>query len=225
MKKFRVFLMLVMCLSIVFTLTACATIKLATPIGVSINYDKLTLSWVSVNDAVAYEIAIDGEPVEQVNKTSWSMSHMPAGEYQITVRALGDGKLTKTSNWSEPVTFIRDAENGLEYKLYNNSNEYMVTGIGKAGSDIVIPDFYRQKPVTKIAKEAFADQTRIKSVVVGRNVTVIEEEAFNNCSFMESIEFLAEKMDSIGANAFQRCWALKEITIPNSVKTISNHNL
>lgn len=215
--------MLVMCLCVVLSLTACATIKLATPIGVRINYDKLTLSWVSVNDAVAYEIAVDGEPVEQVNRTSWAMSHMVPGEYQITVRAIGDGKLTKNSDWSEAVTFIRDAEQGLEFKLYNNSNEYMVSGIGTAGSNVVIPDFYRQKPVTKIEKGAFANQTRIRSVVVGANVTVIEEKAFDNCSFMESITFEAEKMQSIGENAFQRCWALKEITIPQGITTLPKY--
>ena len=48
--------------------------------------------------------------------------------------------------------------------------EYAATAIGpkRCGASF---------EVTKIAKEAFADQTRIKSVVVGRNVTVIEEEA------------------------------------------------
>jgi len=220
MKKFRVVLICVICLCVMLSLTACAKIKLATPIGVRINYDKLMLNWVSVNDAVAYEVSVDGEVVEEVRKTSWDMSFMAPGEYQIAVRAVGDGNVTKTSEWSQPVQFIRDAETGLEFKLYNNSSEYMVVGIGKSGANVVIPEYYRQKPVTRIYEAAFANHTRVKSVVVGSNVTVIDDKAFDNCSFMETITFLADEMQSIGANAFQRCWALKEITIPKGITTI-----
>lgn len=55
------------------------------------------------------------------------------------------------------------------------------------------------------------------SIPVG--VTIIESDAFNNCSKLNGINIPAN-VEKIGSNAFQGCVLVPEIILPNSLKTI-----
>lgn len=61
--------------------------------------------------------------------------------------------------------------------------------------------------------------SRIKSVIVEAGITSIAENAFRNCTAMESAE-LPEGLVSIGNGAFLNCTALREANIPDSVTTL-----
>lgn len=89
----------------------------------------------------------------------------------------------------------------LSYRL--NKSSYTVTGIGDETEDIIVPLTYDGLPVTKIAKRAFCGNERIKSVVIGDNVTAIGKEAFA-CSNLKIIT-IGKKVKVIEGKAFWFC--------------------
>ena len=79
---------------------------------------------------------------------------------------------------------------GLEYALsgYGKDKYYMFCGIGNCtDTEIVIPDFYKGKPVKTICDGAFNECSGLTSVTIGNNVTEISYGVFNKCSGLESI--------------------------------------
>ncbi len=75
--------------------------------------------------------------------------------------------------------------------------------------------------VTGIAKKAFANNKKITSVVIGKNVKVIGDEAFSKCATLQSITIPAG-VKQIGKKAFYNCKALKKITIKTTKLTAKN---
>ncbi len=103
------------------------------------------------------------------------------------------------------VLFDKDKTTLLRYPTNNSRESY------------VIPDSVRI-----ISKSAFADNSfflnstyKLKKVIFGKNVTVIEESAFDECRSLEEVYFNSE-LQQIGKRAFAAS-ALKFITIPDRV--------
>ncbi len=64
--------------------------------------------------------------------------------------------------------------------------------------------------VTKIEKNAFANNKKLKSVTIGKNVTGIGNNAFKNCKALTKVVIPAG-VESIGKNAFAGCSKLKTV--------------
>src|SRR5574344_302041 len=73
--------------------------------------------------------------------------------------------------------------------------------------------------VTHIARGAFMECKRLKSVTIGKGVTSIGEAAFSECSNLRSI-VIPESVTSIGSGAFYRCSSLTDLVLPESVTSI-----
>ena len=75
--------------------------------------------------------------------------------------------------------------------------------------------------VTSIASEAFYTDARfeIYSVSIPSSVKSIGDNAFRDCSYIESISF-SEGLLTIGEDAFCDCTALTSVTLPNSTTSI-----
>lgn len=69
---------------------------------------------------------------------------------------------------------------------------YCVSYEGKGEANVVIPDTFEGKTVTKILKGSFVNCTEIKSIVLPATITEIEAGAFVGCSNLESISFSGE---------------------------------
>ncbi|MCH5152083.1 MAG: leucine-rich repeat domain-containing protein [Clostridiales bacterium] len=75
--------------------------------------------------------------------------------------------------------------------------------------------------VTEIAHSAFYGNSKITSVVLPETLTVINYEAFYNCTSLASVTFGDRSaLVTIDNSAFYGCAALESIEIPNSVTTI-----
>lgn len=61
----------------------------------------------------------------------------------------------------------------------------------------------------------------IKAIFMPDSITKIEDDAFNDCTSLELVEFSSKLID-IGKRAFQNCYALKELTFPNTVRNIGD---
>ena len=136
-------------------------------------------------------------------------------------------------------------ECALELRKEIATNSYTVTGIGKStDTELVIPDSYKDLPITKIDDKAFWGCSQITSVKIGKNVesiganafaecptlkraelpdavTKIGERAFFSCPSLESVTFGAQ-IRRIEASAFEKCKALKSVALPESLSLLGN---
>ena len=110
----------------------------------------------------------------------------------------------------------------LEFALNEDGESYSVVGLGTySDTDVVIPDTYKRKPVTKIADKAFYgyECEKITSITIPDTVTSIGGLAFTGCTSLTSIE-IPDSVTSIGYSAFYGCRSLTSIEIPDTVTSI-----
>lgn len=219
MKKIRLLLCAVLlCVVAILTLTACGA-GLEKPDEIRLDMDTLTISWDKIPGAIGYSVVI-GEKEKVTRTNSYSLTSLEPGEYEIKIKALGDGE---TSEDSDVITyqFTREPETGLIYKLINNNKEYQLTAVGSASGDVVMEDTYRGKPVTSIAPSALANNGKITSFTINNNVTSIPKRAFYNCNALVSVT-IPDTVTSIAENAFQSCRSLTSVVIPEAVTVIND---
>lgn len=110
--------------------------------------------------------------------------------------------LTAKWDWYLTVIPITD-ENGKE------TNEMQVVGCDFDVEHAVIPETYNGKRITRI-HWAFAENKRLKSVVIPNTVVSISESAFASCKSLESI-VIPKSVTTIKEGAFEFCNNLKTI--------------
>ena len=111
---------------------------------------------------------------------------------------------------------------GLSFSLDDDGVSYKVSGIGTCtDSDIVIPNTYKDLPVTSIGSGAFTLSESFTGISIPDSVTNIDSDAFAGCTALTSI-VIPDSVTNIGYNAFAACTALTSIVIPDSVTSIGN---
>ncbi len=115
---------------------------------------------------------------------------------------------------------------GLQYTEIQVDGEkvYAVSGMGECTDTVLhIPPEYQGCPVVAIAEGAFAAESifdsKITAVILPETVTVIEENAFYNCTQLVSVT-LPYGLREIGKSAFADCSRLKSVTLPSSLEII-----
>lgn len=82
------------------------------------------------------------------------------------------------------------AENGLAFTLSETKDYYLVLNIGNfTGTDIIIPETFKNLPVNGIADWAFSSE-EITSVVIPVSVTKIYSNAFWGCESLTAVYYL-----------------------------------
>lgn len=84
---------------------------------------------------------------------------------------------------------------------------------------VVIPRYINSFPVEAIDSSAFANQKKLRHVVVCNGIKNIGESAFSGCNSMESI-VLPQDLEIIEKNLFNGCTLLSSVNIPNGVTNI-----
>ncbi|MBE6134347.1 MAG: hypothetical protein E7178_06770 [Erysipelotrichaceae bacterium] len=75
--------------------------------------------------------------------------------------------------------------------------------------------------ITRIEDEAFYDCSNINSIVIPSNVNYIGKGAFKNCYNLSEITILSDKIDAYNDEVFYNT-KISAIDIPNNIKTIGN---
>ncbi len=110
---------------------------------------------------------------------------------------------------------------GLLFGLLRD-NTYSVEGIGICtDTEIIIPETFNGKLVTRIGDSAFLRCNFLKSIVIPDSVTSIGKEAFYSCRSLTSI-IIPDSVTSIGDGAFYSCDSLTSMVIPDSVTSIQH---
>ena len=115
---------------------------------------------------------------------------------------------------------------GLYYNLDQDSKTAEVTnekGSNQYSGDIVIPSFIDVKgvtyKVTSIGNSAFANCTKLTSVIIPNSVVSIGGNAFNDCHSLTSL-IIPNSVTSIGSWAFKECVHLTSVTIGKGVTSM-----
>ena len=224
MKKFNSALALIVALFMAFAFSACSGAKLDAPADFSIDENNV-LSWEEVEGARSYTVHIrdlqtETETEATTRRTSYTLSDLAEGDYEIKVMATGGSQNSLRSEWSEIQNFHKDYETGLIYTLINGDTEYAISQSGSAQGTVRIEDIYRGKPVTAILDAAFRASGRIENLVVGANVCTVGANAFYQCPRLVSIE-LPDSVVSIGESAFQGCSSLASVRLPAHLQAIA----
>lgn len=69
---------------------------------------------------------------------------------------------------------------------------------------------------------SFSGQNGLVSIKIPNSVTIIESNAFSECTALSSVE-IPNSITTIGDNAFYRCLGLTSINLPNSVTSIGQY--
>ena len=117
------------------------------------------------------------------------------------------------------------ATEGLAYTEHGHpvfGKMYTITGIGTAtDTDLVIPKWINDGPVTKIVGDAFADNTDITSAVIPEGITALPERLFQNCTNLKSV-VIPSTVNSSGISIFVNS-GLTEIEIPKGMTKIPDY--
>ncbi len=145
-----------------------------------------------------------------------------ANKTAVSLPAMG-GCVYNTQNVCTICNTAMQYTEGLAYTLNSDEESYSVsegTALNNT-TDIVIPWYYNEKPVTSISEYAFWGCGSLTSVNIPASVTSVGKYAFYECSSLTSIAFAeSSQLTNIGFNAFSGCSSLTSINIPASMTSI-----
>lgn len=98
----------------------------------------------------------------------------------------------------------------------------IVLGVKGNPEKVVLPSEVNGKQLTTIYKDAFKDNTAIKSITIPDSYTEIGDGAFAGCSSLETVN-IGSGLETIGKDVFNGCVKLKDITLPDSLATIGEN--
>lgn len=132
------------------------------------------------------------------------------------VTATGKGVIDVYCIWEE-TTPVSDF-------TYTKTRGITITAYTGTAENVVIPAEIDGTPVVRIAANAFADNATIKRVVIGKNVELVEKNAFKNCSALETVVLYDCSFGSDGVTngSFFLCNNLKNIRVNTCFEIYNN---
>lgn len=114
---------------------------------------------------------------------------------------------------------------GIQYKITKadakNGTAAAVKLTGKKKAKMVISDTVKKDGytfrVTSIQAKAFQKNTKVKTVVIGKNVKTIGKSAFFKCTKLKTVTFRTVKAPKIGGKAFRGMRANAKVTVPKKM--------
>ena len=111
-------------------------------------------------------------------------------------------------------------DKGVVFTLKNGT--YTVTDYTGDAEKVIIPQKYKNIPVTCIGREAFLECKTLLYITIPVGVTTIEKYAFYGCTVLQEIN-LPQGVTSVGNSAFYQCRSVKKVTLPASLTQIESY--
>lgn len=97
-----------------------------------------------------------------------------------------------------------------------------VTACQGENKKMVLPDTVKYKSnvykVTQFSKDVFKNAKKTKEIVIGKNITVIPEKAFQKCKSLKKLEIKSKNITKIGKYAFEDLKKKAVITLPKKCR-------
>ena len=130
-----------------------------------------------------------------------------------------------TDIFTEDVTLYAswiNEDDGTAWQYTTQANDTVeITAYTGKRRYLTVPKELEGKKVTSIGEGAFAENTRLRQVILPDSLTQISERAFFNCNGLREIE-IPEKVEQIGSETFYGCTRLSQVSIVTNgdLKTI-----
>ena len=193
----------------------------------NVNVEKRVMTWNKVDGATDYTVKIKDEEFKTSEPRFELYFLTEAGNYYYQVKACGNGKKYSDSSWVAGATTLSQApEHGydeleFEYTLLKDKSGYEVSrGNANLEGEIIIPDYYGDYPVKRIANEAFYIK-KYKGTINGSPYYDYPD-CFNNylCNTTTTNVQLPSQLESIGEYAMSCMTKLKEVVLPDTVMQV-----
>ena len=133
---------------------------------------------------------------------------IPNPKCQVDENAFDEGVEITRSYYDAPLTYLVEGDG---VTVTNCDEDY--------AGELVIPDSFKGKPVTKIGESAFRERTDLESVTISDSIIIIGDSAFKECRNLRKLT-IGNSVQSIGRGAFYNCKRLLSLKIPDSVLII-----
>lgn len=147
---------------------------------------------------------------------------------KVTARSAGSVTITakdKISGKKTTCTFrVRQKETNASYFRYKikDNNATITKYIGPDTiTDIVIPRYLNNTPVSTIGNQAFYE-TKIVSIDIPSTITKISSYSFYGCNSLKEV-FLPSSVTTVDEGAFAKCSSLTTCSMPNKMKKLGNY--
>jgi len=233
---------------IIFALGMLVSLLQATPCRAEQVYE-IDLIKYSITDELNHEVMVAPNNYKLLNEETTIPTKVTIDGQEYTVTAIGDDAFIKNTSikfLTLPETITRIGNRAFQEctKLKSVNLPDAITEIGEAAfsesglETVVFPPlveeikdytFYKCKitgvlvipeTVKKIGKYAFAGYNKISSVTFPSSVTEIQEGAFSECEYLNSVNL--NVVEEIGNKAFYMCQYIENLEIPSSVRSIGN---
>ena len=111
-------------------------------------------------------------------------------------------------------------EDGLTYRIYSEESYAEITGYNGNGKNLIIPESLDGVPVTSIGQQAFVNCTTLESVEIPDSITRMGYWAFSGCSNLKQVK-LSKNLKSINMDCFSECSSLESIVVPEGVTQLA----
>ena len=166
---------------------------------------------ISGNGGGASEVSVGGSSVSSTS--SGSTSHGASSS-----SSAGGTTSTSSDTVSSKIEYVANPSN-LKYE--ENATGYTVLGFsGSPLEEVIIPETYNGKPVTKIGDSAFCTKAEIKTVYIPGCVKTIGLSAFDGCYNLNNLT-ISEGVTEVGSFAFSGI-AAETLIIPKSLTKYSD---
>ena len=111
-------------------------------------------------------------------------------------------------------------EDGLIYRIYSEESYAEITGYNGNGKNLIIPELLDGVPVTSIGQQAFVNCTTLESVEIPDSITRMGYWAFSGCSNLKQVK-LSKNLKYINMDCFSECSSLESIVVPEGVTQLA----
>ena len=201
---------------------------LAVPKG--LRADFWNIKWNEVENASGYCVKVgDLEFETEENELDLIEVLKPGSQYVIYVKARGDGERYKDSNYAQILFEKAVTTKNLKYTLLEDGTYEVGLSNRNFEEEVVLPDTYKGKPVTSIARSGFNPPTMYptpnsvtKRVRLPWGLKSVQQAAFQSCRVLEEAQ-LPAGVEYIGWYGFSGC-QLKEVHLPAGITKIEDYS-
>ena len=217
-KLFVILMLALLAFAVFIGVTACKKPPEALQSPLDLTVEKRILTWDAVENASGYVVRVDNNTyeTEECSLALYGIA-MDGGDYRVEVMARGDQVTYADSAWTQTVITLSKApaqgydEKGFQYTLLADKSGYEISkGKVSLRGDLVLPDYYCDIPVTRIANCGFTlkEHDDVSLLTPLNNVTT-------------SIKFPAH-LESIGGTSFPGLFLIEELALPDGVREIED---